>query len=115
MLDLAKDRRRCRRPDERAGMLVVFAHVGTNGGEEGGHAAEGATPDPFSRDLSKETLDEIQPRGPRGREVEMKPRMVDHPGLHSRMLVRAVVVQDEMDVPPGRRLPSDLVQEGEEF
>src|SRR5713101_7776425 len=115
MLDLAKDRRRCRRPDERGGVLVVFADVGPNGGDEGRHAVEGATPDPFPRDLSKETLDEVQPRGPRGSEVEVKPRMIDHPGLHSRMLVRAVVVEDEMDVPPGRRLASDLVQEGEEF
>src|SRR5713101_2631984 len=56
-----------------------------------------------------------KPRGPGGGEVEVKPRMLDHPRLHGRMLVRAVVVQDEMDVPLAGGLPIDLVQEGEEF
>src|SRR5207245_3794711 len=59
--------------------------------------------------------DELQRRGPGRREVEVKPRMLDHPRLHGRMLGRAVIVQDEMDVPPAGGLPIDLVQEGEEF
>src|SRR3990172_13111790 len=36
MLDLAQDGRRRRRPDEGARMLVVFAHVGADGGERFG-------------------------------------------------------------------------------
>src|SRR3989442_14381467 len=115
MLDLAQYGRRRRRPDERARVLVVFAHIGANRGDESRNAAEGPASDPFARDLGEEALDEIQPRRSGGGEVKVKARMLDHPRLHGRMLVRAVVVQDEMDIPLAGSLPIDLVQEGEEF
>lgn len=70
MLDLAQDGHRRGRPDERARVLVVFPHIRANRGDEGGNAAEGAAPDPFACDLGEEALDEVQPRGPRGGEVE---------------------------------------------
>src|SRR5262249_57373906 len=98
MLDLAQDSGGRRGPDERARVLVVISHIGTNRGDERWDAAEGAAPDPFARDLGEEAFDEIQPGGPRGSEVEVKPRVIDHPRLHRRMLVGAVVVQNEMDV-----------------
>src|SRR5258705_4910688 len=115
MLDLAEDCRRWRRPDEGTGVFVVFADVGTNRGDESRHTAEGAAPDAFARDLGEEALDEVQPRGPGRGEVEVKAWVLAHPGLHGRMLVRTVVVQNEMNVPPPGCLPIDLVQEGEEF
>src|SRR5439155_19864069 len=60
-------------------------------------------------------LDEIQ-RGRAGRgEVEMKPRVVREPRLHRGMFVRAVVVENEMDVLAAGRLPIDRVQERDEL
>ena len=76
MLDLAQDGGRRCRPDERARVLVVFAHIGANRGNERRNAAEGAASDPFARDLGEEALDEVQPRGPGGGEVEVKSRTV---------------------------------------
>src|SRR5438093_1901515 len=96
-------------------MLVVSADVRANRRDQGRDAAERAAPDPFARDLGKETLDEVQPRGPRRSEVEVEPRMLEHPGFHGRMRVRTVVVQDQMDVSSTGRLPIDLVQEGKEL
>src|SRR5216683_2342864 len=108
MLDLAQDGRHRCRPDEWARVLVVFAYIGANGSDESRHAAEGSATDPFARDLGEEALDEVQPRGPGRGEVEVKPRMLGDPRLHGRMLVGAVVVQDQMDVPPAGGLPIDL-------
>src|SRR2546430_6169060 len=45
----------------------------------------------------------------------MKPRVVREPRLHRGMLVCAVIVENEMDVPAARRLPSDRVQERDEL
>src|SRR3972149_11707600 len=115
MLVLAQDGRRCCRPDEWTRGLVVVAPVGANRGDESRHAAEGSATDPFACDLGKEALDEVQPRGPGGGGVEVKSWMLDHPRRHGRMLVGAVIVQDEMDVSPAGGWPLDLVQEGEKF
>src|SRR5262245_1770557 len=115
MLDLAQDGSRRCCPDERARVLVMFAHIRPNRGDEGRNAAEGATPNPLARDLGEETLDQVQPRSSSWGEVKVKPRVLSHPRLHSRMLMRAVVVQDQMNVPFTRCLAIDLVQEGEEF
>jgi len=76
MLDLAQDGGRRCRPDERTRLLVVFAHVGANRGDESRYAAEGPAADPFACDLGGEALDEVQPRGPGGGEVEVKSRTV---------------------------------------
>ncbi len=54
-------------------------------------------------------------RGPRRGEVEVKPCVLAHPRFHGRVLVRAVVVEDEMDVLLAGGLAIDLVQEGEEL
>ena len=115
MLDLAQDRRRRSGPDERPWVFVVFPHVRANRGDEGRDTAEGAAADAFARDLSEEAFDEVQPRGSRRGEVEVKPWVLAHPRLHGRVRVRAVVVEDEMDVLLAGGLAIDLVQEGEEL
>ncbi len=50
MFDLAQDDGCGRRPDERAGVLVVFSHIGANRGDKGQDTVEGAAPDSFARD-----------------------------------------------------------------
>src|SRR5215831_13680629 len=98
MLDLAQDRRSRGRPDEGPRVLVVFANVAANGGDQLRHTAEGCPPQPLAGDLGEEAFDEVQPRGPSRGEVEMKARVLGEPRLHSGMLVGAVVVEDEVKV-----------------
>src|SRR5262249_13730805 len=57
----------------------------------------------------------LQPGGAGRGEVEMNPRVPGEPRLHRRMLVRTVVVENEMEVPVLRRLPIDRVQERDEL
>src|SRR5215470_287991 len=105
MLDLAQyGGGRCG-PDERTRVLIVLAHIDANRSDEGWNAAEGAASDSFTRDLGKEALDQVQPRGAGRGEVEVKPGMLAHPRLHRGMLMRAVVVQDQMDGPLASGLP----------
>src|SRR5207247_10689902 len=103
------------RPGGGRGIVVVVADVGATGGDESRHAAKGAPAQALARNLGEEALDEIQPGRPGRGEVEMKPRVVREPRLHRGMLVCAVIVENEMDVPAARRLPSGRVQEGDEL
>src|SRR5215467_2219134 len=45
----------------------------------------------------------------------MPARSACQPGFHARMLVRAVVIDDEMDLQASRDLGLDLAQEGQEL
>ena len=63
----------------------------------------------------KPALDQIEPRGGSRREVQMKPRVAREPPPHARRLVRAVVVQDQMDVEVRRHLGIDRVEELQEL
>jgi hypothetical protein len=93
----------------------VFANVAANGGDQGRHAAEGASPQALARDLGEEALDEIEPRGSGRGEVELKPRMLPEPRRYRRMLVRAVVVENEMNGLTARRPLIDGVQKRDEL
>ena len=54
--------------------------------------------------------------GGRGRgEAEMEPGVAFEPGADLGVLVRRVVVDDQMQFPPGRRLAVDRVEESDEF
>jgi hypothetical protein len=89
------------------------ADVGANRRDERRHAAEGAPAEALACDLGEEALDEVQPGGAGWREVEMKSRVLRESGLDHRMLVRAVVVENQMDclatrVLVDRRAPTGL-------
>src|SRR5271166_1698200 len=71
-----------------------------NGGED-------AASDAFLGDQAEEALDLIEPRGRGGREVQVKARVLGQPCLNVGMLVRSVVVEDEVEIPFLRRLPVD--------
>ena len=72
-------------------------------------AVENTTPDTFFGDVPEEPLDEVDPRG-RGRcEVQVEPWMPGQPVLYFGMLVRRIVVHDQMQCqgfvgPPVNRL-----------
>src|ERR1700693_1517578 len=102
-------------PDEGLGIVVGFSEVAVNGGLEIDDTAEDATLEPLPGQFGEEALDRIEP-GRRGRgEVEMEPRMSLEPGADPGMLVRRVVVDDQMELPHGRGLPVNLVEKTDEF
>jgi hypothetical protein len=78
-------------------------------------APETAAANPLVGNLSKPTLDQIQPRTRRRNEVEVEPGMASHPGLDPRMFVGCVIVHDKMQIEMGWRLGIDLVEETNEF
>jgi hypothetical protein len=82
-----------------------------DGGDKFGHAGEHASAQPLGGDIAEEALNHIQPRRGGGREVHVEARMLDQPSLYGRMLVRGVVVRDQMERLVLGRFAIDLAQE----
>ena len=87
----------------------MFADVAANGGDQRRHTAEGPPAQALAGNVGEEAFDEIQPRRSGRREVEMNPRVLHEPRLHSRMFMGAIVIENEMDVAAPRGLPIDGV------
>src|SRR3989454_2303211 len=111
MPDLAQDPRGGGRPDKGTRVLIVLAKVLTNGSNEFSHAAKRSTPYALACDFREPAFHQVQPRGARGDEMKMVARALSEPLLHLGMLVRPVVVHDQMNVPPTRGLPIDALHE----
>ena len=91
-------------PNERRGILIVDLNVFADGPFQFLHAAKHAAANPFVGECGEPSLDQVQPRTVGRREVNMKPRALGQPMADERRFVCAVVVQNEMDVEPGRHL-----------
>ena len=88
-------------------MVDVFI----DGGDQLRHAGEHAATQALGGDVAEESLDHVQPRR-RGRcEVHVEARVFGQPLLHCRVLVRGVVVGDEVQRLALGRLAIDLAQE----
>ena len=72
-----------------------------------GDAAERTAFQPLLREVAESAFDQVQLRTAGGREVQMEPGMSRQPRQDFRMLVRGVVVGDEMQVQLRRRLGVD--------
>ena len=83
--------------------------------DEVGGGLEGAATDGTLGDEGEEAFDLVQPGGICGREVNVPTRTAGEPSLDLGMLVRGVVVDDEMDVELGRHIGLDVAQECEEL
>jgi hypothetical protein len=83
--------------------------------DEVGGGLEGATTDGALGDEGEEAFDLVEPGGIGGREVNVPTRTAGEPSLDLGMLVRGVVVDDEMDVELGWHVGLDVTQEGEEL
>lgn len=79
-----------------------------------GHALERAASHALLCQVAKPAFDEVQPRSARRREVDVKPRSPGQPASHFRMLVRRVVVADDVQFDVGIGFV-DLLQEVEPF
>lgn len=80
--------------------MVAAADVVSDRPYQFADAAEGSAPDPLVGDFSEEAFHEIQPGSAGGREVLMIVGIRPKLGLHRRISVGAIVVQDEMDRHP---------------
>ena len=78
-------------------------------------AVKAAAANPLIGNLSKPTLDQIQPRTRRRDEVDVESGMSSHPGFNPRVFVGGVIVHDQMQIEMGRRFGVDLVEETNEF
>jgi hypothetical protein len=78
-------------------------------------ALEDAALEPLFGQFGEEPLDRIEPRC-RGRsEVKMEPGMPFEPGTHLGVLVRGVIVDDQVELRRGPGLAVDLVEKADEF
>src|SRR5215813_151799 len=78
--------------------LIGEVEVAADGRLELASAAVDTPPQLLLSQRGEPALHEIHP-GPTGRrEVDVKPRMPEHPAMNHRRLVRARVVDDQMDV-----------------
>ena len=76
-----------------------------------GHAGEHTPAQSFGGDVAEESLDHGQPRGRCRSEVHVEARMFVKPRLHRAVLVRGVVVGDQVQCLVLGRLPINLAQE----
>ena len=86
-----------------------------NDSNEFWYVMKAAATDLFVCQLTKPALHHIKPRTGCWGEVEMEARMPAEPGLNARMLVRTVVVDDEMKLLSGRGFGVDLLEEANEL
>src|ERR1700682_3449453 len=88
---------------------MIFNVVG-DGFNEFGNARKRTPTNPLGRNLGEETFDGIEPRGTRGREVDVISRMRRKPLLNLGLLVGRVVVHNDVHVEFGRYISIDVLQ-----
>src|SRR5260370_42193356 len=92
-------------------MLIPNGEKGINGGLEVGHTAEDAAFDGFVVQMPEPSLDQIHPTGTGGDEVRHEAGIALQPRLYFRVLVRPVVVHDEMQGDIARKLSVEPTQQ----
>ena len=70
-----------------------------------------ATANLFFGQHREPAVDQIDPGGPSGGEMQMEAGAADQPAMDARRFVCPVVVEDEMEVEASRRRPVDGVEE----
>lgn len=98
-------------PDERLGSLIVLLNVVHDCLNQLLDATERAASDAVVGDFAKPAFDQIQPGTAGGREMDVKSSMPFQPRLDLRMLVRCVVVHDQVQVQLRRSFGVDLLEE----
>src|ERR1700747_1267036 len=97
MFNLARNRASRGRPHKRLRAMVALADVITDRSYQLSHATEGPSADALVGDFRKKAFHQIQPRSPSRSEVPMIPGVRGKPGLHRRMRVRTIIIQNQMD------------------
>ena len=102
-------------PGEGFAALVVSGDEVIDLADQVCHAGEGAAANCLVGDQSEEALDLVEPGTVGWDEVDMPARPLGQPSFDPRVLVRAVVVYDEMDIQPCRNVTFDPAQESQEL
>src|SRR5947207_15812324 len=76
---------------------------------------EGAAADRLVSNVAEPTLDLVEPRSVGGREVHVIARMYREPGADFRVLVRGVVIDDQVQLELRRHAGVEMAQEREEL
>ena len=105
--------RRC--PHERLRLLVPGFEELVDRPLEVGDADEGAAANAFAGELSEPSFHQVEPARAGRDEVRHEARMTFEPGLHLGMLVRAVVVEHQMEGGRGGELAIEAAQEAQEL
>ena len=108
--DLGQNVRCASGPDEWLGIDVVLGNVEVDRQFQLCDAEEAVAPDALVGDVAKEALNHVQPRCAGGREVDDKARVSGQPLLHFGMVVRGVVVHDQMQAQVFGRFAVDQAQ-----
>src|SRR5262249_15336147 len=85
-------------PAERLGVLVPGCEPACDRGLQPAHAVEAAAPDGLTGNQGEPAFHQVEPGRPSGCEVQMETRMSGEPLLHRRVLVRPVVVADQVNL-----------------
>src|ERR1017187_5973408 len=109
--DLFKDIGSLGGPDEWLWALVVLVDVISDSHDQLLGIVKDAATQPVLCDIAEEAFDHVQPPTAGRREVDVEPGMTREPSLHSRMLVRGVVIDDEVECLFRRRNLIDHTQE----
>ena len=97
------------------GSSLWALEVGLDGGDEVGYRVEAATAQGFVGELAEPALNQVQPRR-RGRgEMQVEPLVAIQPAFNVGMVVRGVVVQNQMHSKMFGHLVVDSAEELEEF
>src|SRR5579862_2017543 len=112
-LHLLKDGIRCSNPGERSGLSIVVPNEILDLSHELFHAAEGTAADGLLGDDVEPDLDLVEPGSIRRRVVHLKPWVRRQPAKHAGMLMRRVVIHDQVHGESGRDLGVDLTQEAQ--
>lgn len=108
------ERDRCG-PYEDVRVLIVTVQIVFDGGDQLPYVPKTAAAEAFVGEVPKPALHQLQPGTRRRNEVQMEPGMPPQPGLHARVLVRPVIVHDEMQIEFGRGVAIDLFEKAQEL
>jgi len=103
------------RPDERLGRVIRGSDVRLDRGNQLLDADEHTAFQALTGQVAEETLHHVQPGRSRGREVQMKTRMLRQPSFHRGVLMRGIIIQNQMHFAVRRRLLFDQFQKLEPF
>ena len=93
-------------------ILVVCRQVAHDLAPQRGDAGEAAIADDGGQ-VGEEAFDQVEPRSRRRREVHFESRVTSEPCPDPAVLVRGVVVGNDVDRQPVWRLPVDLLEEAQ--
>ena len=93
----------------------MSVQVCLDGSDQLRHISKAASAKTFVGQVAEPAFDQVQPGTRRRNEVQVEPWMPPEPELHARMLVRPVIVHDEMQIESGRGFDLDLFEEANEL